>query len=280
MGDSYPHHGEVYAGLCLFKIPEKSYREYLAVKLQSPLDSAVEYSFSFFYRLSSLSKLEIDHFQILFTSEPLSLKANTNIKVTGGKVLQVEPGPQAGVKDWEQYSQKFISKGGEEYLVIGNFSHPDSVKYNTLNDRKYPRVGRIEKVAYYYIDSFELIRVHKEDSKFEKEVIFQLRNLYFDFDKYQIKEEMLPELKELAEFMMKNLNLKLSINGHTDNVGPEQYNNELSLKRAIAVKDAIVLFGVPESQIITESHGKRFLTSNQDSLNRRVEFMLVEQSEY
>lgn len=279
MGDSYPHNGEVYAGLCMFKVPEKSYREYLAVKLQNPLDSAVEYSFSFFYRLSSLSKLEIDRFQILFTSEPLSLKANTNIEIGDGAVLHVAPGPQAGLKDWELYSEKFIAMGGEEYLVIGNFSHPDSVKYNTLNDRKYPRVGRIEKVAYYYIDSFELIRVHNEDSKFEKEVVFQLKNLYFDFDKYQIKEEMLPELKELAEFMMKQLDLKLIINGHTDNVGSEQYNNELSLKRAIAVKDAIVFFGVAESQISTESHGKRFLTSKLDSLNRRVEFILLEQRE-
>jgi peptidoglycan-associated lipoprotein len=88
----------------------------------------------------------------------------------------------------------------------------------------------------------------------EKEGMF--KDINFEFDKYDVKAEYKPELKSVAEWMTKNSKTKLSIEGHCDDRGTNEYNLALGDRRAKAVKDYLVSLGVSSARIDTLSYGE------------------------
>ncbi len=100
----------------------------------------------------------------------------------------------------------------------------------------------------------------------------------FDFGKYEIKKIYYPQIKELAQILKSNPTLKIEIDGYTDNIGDEKYNLELSKKRAQAVKDLLVKYGINPNRIITKGFGEKYPLVPNDTytnraLNRRVEII-------
>ena len=111
----------------------------------------------------------------------------------------------------------------------------------------------------------------------------QIRNVYFDFDKYEVKSKYKGNLNELAEFMKENPGVKIEIGGHADYVGTDDYNYLLSGRRATAVKDYLVGMGVKQDKIEVVKYGEsRPIASNANSTrkyNRRVDFRVLVQGE-
>jgi outer membrane protein OmpA-like peptidoglycan-associated protein len=75
------------------------------------------------------------------------------------------------------------------------------------------------------------------------------------------------------------LNLKLEVEGHTDNVGGDDYNQKLSEQRGVAVRDYLTQQGIPSGSVTTEGFGKtKPVVSNDTSAgrqqNRRVELVV------
>lgn len=102
----------------------------------------------------------------------------------------------------------------------------------------------------------------------------------FDFAKWDIKPESLPVIDELVDQMMSRPKLKIEIQGHTDNVGTQEFNQVLSEKRANAVKEAIVSRGIDESRIRTRGFGLTRPIANNDTeegraKNRRTQFVIL-----
>lgn len=79
--------------------------------------------------------------------------------------------------------------------------------------------------------------------------------LFFGFNEHELTPRSLRQLQIVAE-LLKQSQGKLDISGHTDDVGSETYNQKLSEKRADAVRDALVSFGVAAEQISTAGMGK------------------------
>ncbi|MBK8805503.1 MAG: OmpA family protein [Bacteroidales bacterium] len=107
---------------------------------------------------------------------------------------------------------------------------------------------------------------------------FVVNNLFFDTDKSLIKKESETELKRLIEILKKNKITKIKILGHTDAVGAEDYNLELSQKRAIAVKEFIANHELSSLAITTQGFGStRPVATNTSeqgrASNRRVEII-------
>ena len=103
------------------------------------------------------------------------------------------------------------------------------------------------------------------------------KDLHFEFDKYDVKDEYKPELKSIAEWMTKHAGAKLSVEGHCDERGTNEYNLALGDKRAKAVKDYLVSLGVPSDKIETISYGeeKPLCTEHTEDCwakNRRAHF--------
>ncbi len=102
--------------------------------------------------------------------------------------------------------------------------------------------------------------------------------LFFAFDDSALTPRSLRQLKIVAE-LLKESQRKLDISGHTDDVGSESYNKELSLKRAASVMKALIDFGVSPGQITMKGMGKsqpRRHYSNEELTEQQIEAMRAE----
>ena len=82
------------------------------------------------------------------------------------------------------------------------------------------------------------------------------RSIYFDLDSYTVKDEFKPALEAHARFLNANKSRQIVIQGNTDERGGREYNLALGQKRAEAVRRAMTLLGVQESQLEAVSFGK------------------------
>lgn len=82
------------------------------------------------------------------------------------------------------------------------------------------------------------------------------RSVYFDFDSYVVKDEFKPVIEAHSQYLIKNTDRKIVIQGNTDERGGSEYNLALGQKRAEAVRRALNLLGVPDTQIEAVSFGK------------------------
>jgi peptidoglycan-associated lipoprotein len=101
--------------------------------------------------------------------------------------------------------------------------------------------------------------------------------VFFDYDSFVVKAEARPVIESHARFLQANKQSKAMLEGHTDERGGREYNLALGQKRAEAVQRALVLLGVPDSQIEAVSYGKeKPAAQGADEAawakNRRVEF--------
>ena len=102
------------------------------------------------------------------------------------------------------------------------------------------------------------------------------RTVYFDFDSYIVKPEFEATLQKNAAFIKADKNRQVKLEGHADLRGTREYNLALGQKRADAVKQALSLLGVPDSQMEAISFGKEkpvsdSLDDEAQAKNRRVE---------
>lgn len=109
-----------------------------------------------------------------------------------------------------------------------------------------------------------------------------LKNIFFDVGKSDLKKESIAEVEKIQELLLGNPNLKVQINGHTDNTGNAATNKTLSLKRAAAVVDFLVANGVNATRLSAKGYGsERPIVSNDDEtggreLNRRTEIEILQ----
>ena len=95
----------------------------------------------------------------------------------------------------------------------------------------------------------------------------------FSFDQAEVNEQYHELLKQHAQYLSENKDIKLKVNGHTDSFGPKEYNQYLSKKRAEAVVKLLVEYGAPEDQIVIEGSAddEPLLSAAHQSEHRRVE---------
>ncbi|MDX2062532.1 MAG: OmpA family protein [Bacteroidia bacterium] len=108
-----------------------------------------------------------------------------------------------------------------------------------------------------------------------------LQNIYFDFDKSDLRPESTVELDRLAELMLTNPGITVQIDGHTDTNGSEQYNRGLSDRRAKVAVDYLIERGVSARRIRSFGFGESQplvypeLSDDDEQLNRRTEFRIL-----
>jgi len=108
-------------------------------------------------------------------------------------------------------------------------------------------------------------------------------NINFDSGSAKIKPKYIPQIKKLAEYL-KNTGYGAELQGHTDSVGDAKYNEKLSLKRAQAVVNKLIEFGVDKDKVYAVGYGEYApIASNSNArgryLNRRVEAHIIKNGE-
>lgn len=141
----------------------------------------------------------------------------------------------------------------------------------------------------FYSENFNLDGIHSKTEPFLKNIALQpvstgeivvLNNIFFDTDKYDLKEESFIELEKLKTLLLNNPQMKIEIRGHTDNTGSKQHNQILSENRAKTVVNYLVSKGIKAERIQYQGYGDSIPRATNDTpegraLNRRTEFKVI-----
>jgi outer membrane protein OmpA-like peptidoglycan-associated protein len=113
-----------------------------------------------------------------------------------------------------------------------------------------------------------------------EQTAIKLNNIYFDFDKFDLKPESFVELDRVYKFLTDNPEVNIEISAHTDSKGSDEYNLELSQKRAESVVAYLVSKGVNTSRLTPKGYGETNPLADNNSedgmaQNRRVEMKVI-----
>lgn len=175
----------------------------------------------------------------------------------------------------ETVQEVVSSSESGEFLIVLN------------EDKRY--AFQIKKIGYmFYSESFDFSLKHQAAFDISaglvpingKDQNIVLENIYFEARKYDLLDQSKVELDELVRLLNENPDLKIVVEGHTDNVGGDAYNLELSKKRANSVVVYLKNNGVKESQVSSKGYGsKRPRTTNDieegKAQNRRIEIKIL-----
>ena len=132
-------------------------------------------------------------------------------------------------------------------------------------------------------DSITSLERDNKDSvpAYIKELQAGLRDVYFVYDKYDLSEEAKNSIKTLADILRKNNKVKVSIEGHCDERGTNEYNLALGDRRAKVSKEYLAALGIPANRLDIISYGeeKPACTESNEKCwakNRRDHFVLSE----
>ena len=183
-------------------------------------------------------------------------------------------GPMASVgKDPRPHKERPTQDEGEMY-VIDDPVDPLVLLYREKDPAYHAGRFRIEVVKIDYKVPHPVNLVEKQLTEQKRAVTY---GIYFDFNKDTIKPESEKVLREIVQAMTDNPTWKLTVEGHTDNIGGDAYNLDLSKRRAAAVKQALVTrYHIAADRLSTNGFGSSSPIDTNDTLegrarNRRVE---------
>lgn len=117
----------------------------------------------------------------------------------------------------------------------------------------------------------------------DKEI--RLENIYYDFDRWEIRDDAKPTLDELVENLKLNEDIRIQLSSHTDCRGQNRYNEDLSQKRAQSAVDYLISKGIDADRLVAKGYGENQLevncicarcTEEEHQRNRRTTFKIIE----
>ncbi|HOK37445.1 MAG TPA: OmpA family protein [Bacteroidales bacterium] len=148
----------------------------------------------------------------------------------------------------------------------------------------------VDKRGYlFYSENFSLSNLETPDKPYVMNIPLQpltegvtviLKNIFFEFDSYELLPESFAELNKVLEYLNNNPGLVIEIGGHTDNRGSKAYNKTLSENRAKSVFDYLVSKGIDKKRLSYKGYDFSVPIATNDTeegraLNRRTEFKVI-----
>ncbi len=197
------------------------------------------------------------------TKLPIPFATVTLYEMKGGQLIPLD------TFNTDQSAQyRFSLQPGKDYKLIGNA--PEYLANEvTVSTRDATRSMDLEADIDIYLDRIEIARP------------IVLQNIYFDFDKYDIRPDAAVELDRLAVLLERNPMLRIMIGAHTDTNGSEAYNIRLSNNRAKAVVDYLKQKGIDPKRLTWIGYGESQpliypeLSDADEQANRRAEFRIL-----
>lgn len=221
-------------------------------KIEIPLQPAVEIRTS---KMVLLKGLVLDDETNAPVAATIDLINNATAQVLAS--FQVEPTSGKYLVSLPAGKNYGLNVNADGYLFNSlNFNIPDSAGY-----REFYKVIKMKRI------------------KIGETIV--LRNIFFDYNKATIREESTAELDRLEKVLNENPMIKVEISGHTDNVGGDAYNLNLSEQRAQSVVSHLKSKGIEASRMVATGYGETLPLATNDSPegrqeNRRTEFKIIE----
>ena len=232
------------------------------------------------YYTKSISDDDADIFRV---EMPLRVMPS-DVIIVKGRVLNKETR--------EPVEAKIIYERLPEGVAVGiTKSHSKTGEYEIVLPKGYKYGFRAEAEGFLPIsENIDLTGADPPNDELVREMLLvpikvkatvTLNNIFFDFDRYSLKNESVPELKRITKFLSDNKEIKVGIAGHTDNIGTGEYNMKLSQRRSRAVANYIIKNGIADRRVEVQYFGKtKPISANDDAAgrakNRRVEFIILE----
>ncbi len=258
-------------------------REYIQVQLLESLVPAQTYYIEF-WAVALPRSLRVNNIGAHFTTGPTDIKVDQPIVLT--PLFYTDEVVGTSPEKWTKVFGYFTATEEADYILIGNF-FPDSLTKIVV-----PKVEEPLKFAYYYIDDVIVKKIppivetplSADDislAVLEAGKIFQLKNIFFDIDKFELLPRSYQELRKLLRIMQENQNMVIEVRGHTDSQGSERHNQYLSRQRAQEVVNFLNNNGIAPERTLCNGFGSALpIASNKDEvgrqLNRRVEILIVQ----
>ena len=291
LGHQRPFQGQGYAGIFVYKVQT---REYLQVKLDTPLKKDHSYYIKLRVSMADYCTLAINKLGALLTNESDFLGYNKSY--TPLQPLKGDPNRKIGEKEeWVVIAGCYKAQGKETFLNLGNFVKDDQTPRdwvkNTTDEETLKR-------GYYYVDEVSVFPCNTLEDCPCRKIGFQniqdslktlannedssklsFVNLHFKTDQAKILNSSYKVLDHMTDFLKNHEHINLIIDGHTDNRGPQDYNKELSEQRAKAVFNYLVKKGIEKKRLKVRGFGAKQPIANNKTprgrkLNRRVEFII------
>jgi len=175
-------------------------------------------------------------------------------------------------------TEGMVDKMTGKYAVALPVTKPEDEFIMTVKKKDYAFTSEYIKAK--EIKKIEPVKVDFEVKPVEVGTTVKLNNIYFASSSAVFEKSSLVVLDNFLEYLNENPNIKLSIHGHTDNVGDDNSNQTLSEQRAKAVAEYLILMGLDNSRIVsTHGYGETKPVATNDTeegraLNRRTEFVI------
>ncbi len=211
---------------------------------------------------------------------PEEIYLGENLTVTEGKVYNAKTGQPVDAtlslvsltNDSTLYQFQSDGKTGEFTML-----YPENAVSGLYVEKKgyLPKIYNVERDK---IQNVKDLKVELTPVAPGEEFVFE--NVFFEFDKYDLKPESKTSLIRLQKFLLENPNVNILITGHTDNVGSVAYNQALSLQRAESVQSFLVAAGLHPGRVMVEGKGdKEPMVPNSNpknqALNRRITIKIL-----
>lgn len=265
----------------------------LQAKLNSTLIKGGKY-FLEFWLWKPESYPEDQSLNIYFSEQPVTMY---NFQNHLNRLITVEAFHDSTVHHWQKVSLSFKLPEFARYMTIGFFNppressstnHSDTILSTwcyidafVLVEEKY----KDQVIHQFYPDALDHAKISTIDSskmefnyqKVNMETPIVLENILFEHDSFTLLPESHSAILNLVLFLEKHPNISIKISGHTDDSGSEEFNKQLSAKRAEAVVIKIIELGIDAGRLIWKGYGSAVPVTNNHSeegraKNRRVEF--------
>lgn len=309
MGEQEANTGKCYAGI--FAVSHGYYREYIQTSLNNSLQAGKEYELKMYVSLSDYSPLAVDKLGVCFLNGNKKYEHSQEITDLKPTYINVDYEVGLDINGWHEITLMYKAKGGENTLLIGAFAIKRLYKTdnNVPPEISSPIWKKYQRDSYYYFDDISLHEfipekidtVEPPDNPYFAKMKFDppdtvvvapdtistpaadeiivLKNVLFETGSAVLSPVSYSELNTVAMYVMANPNNKIEIYGHTDNQGDEEKNLKLSLDRAKAVANFMMVRGVTPANVKYEGFGSKKPIDSNDTddgrkRNRRVEFVL------
>lgn len=285
--------GNAFLGLVVFSPTKRNYREYMHVRLQNPLRKDEWYCVSMKVALAENSTYATDGIGAALTAGPfkkgrgMNLSAVAQLNNPEGNIIYFE-------QNWITLQAPMKSKGGEQFITVGNFRDDELLQVKSRNIT--PTRGKAIEHAYYFIDDVSVVHVENEEAcintlnnmRFELHAdvnrdyrSIRLQSVLFDFDEDKINKDSEAILAEVLLVLKRSPTYEVEVVGHTDILGREGYNIDLSKRRSQSVINYLNSRGIDQKRLRIKYFGStQPVAANETEegrqQNRRVEFMIVE----
>lgn len=290
-GVSNAFEGKGYAGIYAWMAIDLPYREYLTCQLTEPLLKDSLYTLRFRYKLSSYSKYSVDRIGMHLSDSLIKIRHDKPLKLKPTLSVIHDAALTQTTGLWETAEMEYKARGGESFLVIGNFSDNESTRSYQIKSRPVAQ-EMLANSAYYYIDDVAVLPnylLKKEQSILPEFVLtdtklnttYVLKNIQFEFNSYKLVPPSFYDLDRVAEYLLRHPNVMVQLSGHTDDRGNDEYNQRLSLNRARSAGRYLQTLGIDASRIEIFGYGKSKPLINESTeearaINRRVEVRFIQ----